>query len=1249
MFTNPGASRTLDPTNLSLLEVVGLHDRKLSDADVNLIQSLQDFKRGNLLANQVSSGALTYNPFKFSARGPSPQPLSFQIPAYNVLFNGQVVTIGGNAAPNLSSNNVVVPTPSFWTPGSSSASCAVYIVFLELWYQRVTVTDQGSSVGYYVDASGNLYYYPNGCVNASPFTMIVNDATDPFEGIKTTERSQIQWALRVQAVDPGYDFTKYNFGLDPGATSAQTVYAQAGQPSLSSYSYTNMGSINGDTALWRAGDGNYLNYLGTLDGYSYAMPVAVVFQRNLGVYSFNSNPLGSASATVNNSGVLSSAATGRPDGKFADVIYPEDVVDTRSTISLPGFDHAQMIKEGFVDLISGQTRTAIGRGITPGGQPLQTGSMIDYAVAMSPTAVTNIDTIGSFDGYRNGFSAADYTSYTTQAVTVNQKSVGTNGARWAQGDAFVISLPAASVATIEYIQVQGLVTSSVNATNTPVLFLSGQISVTGLGTKTVTVTIAKNLANTTYDPGSNPIYCTLGVEYPASGGIDLRQVVNNVWGGTLVDGQSGKTLPVYGVSDYAVSSNLPTLANGAFSAIAYNPSYSNLVFGVRVQTTVAGSTGVYGIDASASPITTFSISLNGLNGTLKGLYALSAVDQLTGVSYTITSRAINGTNFTLIIQGQVPTTSNLIMTFIARDTVQVSYNAPIKAITHIEETVLAGTATTDATYHMDPRISVVSVKNNPGVNNTVVFATTNGVVTGIAGDDTNKLIWVQDITGNYNAVQVSSATFSNGFVTLIVPPSVNLQIQPFFVVAALLPALASNSQMFLTETYVPYQGEGVAGRDYEVVKAEDFALVTTNGTGTAPVPGLQDVYPYNREFPVSVSLPAQIAWSDSTLLNQPVASLADSNYVAKLFENVEHTFEVPTHTNDFIQPISMDKRKTFQLSTGGSGRGFARMVPHLGFAIQPLTTKSALGANVTTTTSSLTLYVNNVKGNDSNDGMTVYTPFLTIGAAIAALPGVLRHPCSIQLMPTGVSYSINALQNQLQVVPLGDNVVLSAKYYALGILTNVLQDSGRLVITAQAGTNGNIVFDNGGFNGFGDGPVSAFFINGTRVIFNQITFQNFTAGAAIKGQNAYIEFLNCSFISNAQSGSFEQGTTVTLSNSSISQGNQNAGFVLSSSDMVASGNSLTVQVGTTPGPFFVSERGSSLDLFNHSQANETNVTAGTVIAEAFLNSSIECEPDFTSAGSAGIYQASVLTRGVAINPFVGGINTDSSSNIITNV
>ena len=70
-----------------------------------------------------------------------------------------------------------------------------------------------------------------------------------------------------------------------------------------------MGSINGDTALWRAGVGNYLNYLGTLDDDSYAMPVAVVFQRNLGVYSPNLNPLGSASPTVNNSGVLASAAT----------------------------------------------------------------------------------------------------------------------------------------------------------------------------------------------------------------------------------------------------------------------------------------------------------------------------------------------------------------------------------------------------------------------------------------------------------------------------------------------------------------------------------------------------------------------------------------------------------------------------------------------------------------------------------------------------------------------------------------------------------------------------------------------------------------------------------------------------------------------------------------------------------------------------------------------------------------------------
>src|ERR1700729_1479208 len=126
MITNAGASRTLDPTNRSLVTVVGLHDKKISDADFNLQQSLQDLKRSKGLKNQVTSGALSYQPFSFSAGTPSVAPLSFSIPAFDALVNGEVVTIGGNLAPTLATNIVQLPAPPFWSPGSSAPQAALY-------------------------------------------------------------------------------------------------------------------------------------------------------------------------------------------------------------------------------------------------------------------------------------------------------------------------------------------------------------------------------------------------------------------------------------------------------------------------------------------------------------------------------------------------------------------------------------------------------------------------------------------------------------------------------------------------------------------------------------------------------------------------------------------------------------------------------------------------------------------------------------------------------------------------------------------------------------------------------------------------------------------------------------------------------------------------------------------------------------------------------------------------------------------
>lgn len=1233
-------SRTLNPAGKSFTHVTGLHDRRLADADVNLIQDVADLKRTSLLADQTCSGVLGWAPFKFNTNNPN----FFNIPAFDALVNGELVTVAGNMTADLTTNLAYIPPPGFYTPGSAAAPAAIYVVFLEAWYQRL---DPSTGVGYYVDTNGVQWISLNGCATPVQANLVANDVIDPMAGYETTERVQFQWAIRSQPVALSYDFTKYNFGLDPGAIAAETVYGMANQSvptQTSPYQFTNMGSVNGDAGLWRAGDGNVNNMLATMDGYSYAIPLAVVFQRNTGIFSVPLNPFGCASATVSGSGLEASGVSGRYDGFFADVVYPSDAVDTRSMISLRGWEPEDLVRKGFVDLVMGTTQQKIARGETPGSQTSAVGSQLAYNIAVSPAAIANTDTIGAFDGFMNGFSSQPVTFTTTTTVTVNQKVVGTIGGRWSQNDAFTIALPSGSPATISSVQVQGLVNNSLTSTKAPVLLLPGQITVQGIGTSLVTVTLTQNLAGTSYDPGLNPIYLTVGVSYPAASGMDLRVVPSVVCGGSLYDGASGLTLPVYGVSEYDMQASLPV--SGAETAVAINPEYSNTIFGTRVTVAVAGSTGVASTSASGTVLTTFSLARTGLSGGLTGIYVISVTDQTTGATYSIASRSINGNNFTLQINGSVLSTATLLVTFMVQNTAQLAFNAPVKGVTSIEETVLAGNLV-NTSFRMDPRIQVVSIQNTPGSYNQVVLATTNGVLSGIAGDDVSKLIWVLDSQGNLDAVQISSATFANGFVTLTVPSAVNLSVQQFFVVASLLPSLSANSSLVLTEYYVPYQGEGTTGRDYEIVHTENTALVTTNGTGAEPVPGLRDVYPYNRELPIVTTLPSQAAWNDAGLSNSAVASFFDSNYVAKRFQNVEHTFEVPVHSNDFIELVSDSKRKSFQLTTSGGGRGFAKAVPHMGFAITPVTSRTVASDMVTMTAGPVTLYVNNSSGSDANEGLTTSAPLKTLAAAINALPNVLRHPCTIQLISTGVSYSVSANQNSLEVLALGDGEVRPAKYYALGNIAFTIQDAGRLVISNQTGA-GLYTIDATGFTGFGDGPTSAFFIDNTRVLFSGIEFRGFT-DPAIEAIDSDVEFIGCQFSDNIQAGSFSQGCAVVVDGGAIELGSGCTGVVLSQSDLTASGVQLTVDAGAAPGVFYVAEMGSSITLASHAASEETNVSAGTVVASAQLNSSIVCGSDFSTGGCAALTANSVLSRTVAVEPFIGGLTTDASSSTTTSL
>lgn len=1285
-------SRTLDPSGKSLRTVVGLHDHEITDADINLIQDLQDYKRGQVLGDMVSSGCLTYAPLQFNQFNPN----TFSVPAFDVLFQGQVITIAGNNSTDLGLNRVQLPVPATWAQGTAEEDARLYVVFLEIWYQSLNpITGQG----YYQDPITKLYYYfPYGCVNPSAQNaeLVPDDSTDPFQGLFTTERAQVQWTINVQRVGLNYDFSKYKFGLDPDTTGSNpyapmAVYAQTSLPDfpvygisplngIGTYQFQYMGSgttaSNGDTGLWRAGDGNVNNSLGTMDGYSYAMPVAVVFQRNYGYFDLATNVFGCANPNIvvgptgGTNGLLSSGVSGRFDYKLADQVFRDDAVDTRSIVQLQGTDYDQTMRDGFGDLVTGHTQLAIVRGI----KQEALGAELEWYVLRGPTASLNTAYIGPWDGWSNGFGADQRTFSTTVSVPTSAKTNGNPAGNWSVNDAFALSLPSTSSGLITSVDVTALVGDPVAGTKTPAALLQGQYEVAGLGSGAVTVTLVVSLVGTAFDPGPNNLYVTLDVTYPAgSNPADLVQVPASLDGGLLFDHAVGRTMPAFGVSDYAANAPQPVI--GAFQMPAINPQYSDVIFGTKVWLKVPGSAGVQST-VQGQTVTTFTLPCPDLNGNIGGLYCTTCWDFVTGKYYAVQSRTMTSVppppavagvlTTTVAVAGAVQPGSTVLFSLLAQNTAQVSYNAPVKAVTVIEETVLFGNYNADSNFPMDGRVVLESVRQpgGPGTPTTVVLGANGCAIKGISGDDVNRLVWVLDAFGVATAVQVPAPNFINGTVVVTVPGTVTIDptqpnAQPFFFCGSILPALDAQSSLTLGLQYIPYQGEGVAGRTYEILHAEDNALVTTNGTGKAPVVGLADVYPYNRELPIITMLPAQQSWADSGLANDAVASFFDSNYVAMRADNVEHTFVVPLHTNDFIPPLNRDTRKTIQFSQNAQ-RGWGLATPHIGFAIQAPTARTVLGQNLQSTVAPITLYVDNASGSDSASGLSPATAKLTIGSALAQLPPVLRHPCTVILADTGLAFNVSQMQGALDVVALGDGDIRSSKVYCLGNLSRVIQDEGRLVVSRAASATNPVVIDCSGFSGFGDGPTCAFYIDTSRVILNGIRFLGFS-NPVIIAYNADVDMVACEWgssdpaKSNAQAGAYVGCDSVILDGGSTSLGDNAVGHVMTQSVLTSSTHALAaVGPARTPGVFYVADRNSTMVLQQHGPADEAGVlayappAAGTVVAEAALNSSIFVTSTFQSAGTALLQANSVLSRTVVVAPF-SNVVADASSSTVTQV
>ena len=281
----PGTSRVLLSAGTQYATTIWQQGKPPCDSDLNLMQSLA--------LEAVQTSALRAMPSGFLGNETNPQQDFLTNPTWSNFFrfgpqrtgemapimwacvNGWMIPVAGTrtGAPPGSPNdvdysNVIALDP----PPGAAGDFRIDFVFLEVWRARIQPNPSTTNK----PAASAIYRYGN---VESGFSFLADDLVDPAIGFETNQRVQIQYRIRV--VKGLVGLTTNPDGFDPVVVKAQGAAA-----SPTSYTFSNMRKALGDPGLWRAGDGTQ-NALATVDGYTYAVPMAVVFRRNGVVWSGN--------------------------------------------------------------------------------------------------------------------------------------------------------------------------------------------------------------------------------------------------------------------------------------------------------------------------------------------------------------------------------------------------------------------------------------------------------------------------------------------------------------------------------------------------------------------------------------------------------------------------------------------------------------------------------------------------------------------------------------------------------------------------------------------------------------------------------------------------------------------------------------------------------------------------------------------------------------------------------------------------
>ena len=263
------------------------------------------------------------------------------------LVNGWVLDVSGTNSMECF-NDITLPPMDLVSTGRMD------YVMLEAWRELVPV-------------DSSLYLRGNTLSTSSPMTTGVSPV--------------VQIRYRIRVVPGPIQLGAGSDGFGP------RVLSQGGAAVESAYLFNNM-VRSGDPGLWRAGDGSEAakTALGSVDGYSYAIPMFGVYRRG---FFANGYSLSRPSSTA--SSKMSGRASDRPDGLFYDSVHSSDIVDLRHRVA-SGADLKMLADKTFSQLVSGSLATTVGEAHlmhevsleVPGGSILSKCDVVGSPIAGSP-------------------------------------------------------------------------------------------------------------------------------------------------------------------------------------------------------------------------------------------------------------------------------------------------------------------------------------------------------------------------------------------------------------------------------------------------------------------------------------------------------------------------------------------------------------------------------------------------------------------------------------------------------------------------------------------------------------------------------------------------------------------------------------------------------------------------------------------------------------------------------------------------